>query len=162
MSKDYGIAQYYAALRVGPIVLITAVGQAPNLNTQVTLEQLPWRIYPPQFGLFFETPGIQLPAIRPFVVSAVFPYPEKETELTIIDAAGRHDIKIASVFPFAPLEREVQGREDYVAYQQIGVANCMIAPADAMVPMIYSRAFGPASYAACEAWIKKNCQPPGK
>ena len=157
MSKDYGIAQYYSALRVGPIVLITAVGQTPNFNTQVTLEQLPWRIYPPLFGLFFETPAIQLPAIRPFAVSGVFPYPEKEP-----DAAGRHDVRIATAFPFVPLEREVQGREDYVAYQQIGVANCMIAPADAMVPMIYSRAFGPASYAACEAWIKKNCQAPGK
>ena len=162
MSKDYGIAQSYTALRVGPIVVITAVGQAPNFNTQVTVEQLPWRIYPPLFGLFFETPAIQLPAIRPFAVAGVFPYPEKETELTIFDAAGRHAIRVASAFPFEPLEREAAGREDFIAYQQIGVANCMIAPADAMVPMIYRRAFGPASYPACEAWIAKNCQPQGK
>ena len=158
LLKEYGIAQYYQAIRLfDTAVLIVAAGQAPNLNTRVTVEQLPWRIYPPLFGLFFETPEVQLPAIRPFVVTGVFPYPKDVDKLTIIDAAGRHDIGILGAFPFAQVERELKERQDYVAYQQIGVANCMIAPADAMVPMIYSRAFGPASYTDCEAWIKKNC-----
>ena len=69
-------------------VLIVAIGEAPNLNTRVTLEQLPWRIYPPHFGLFFETPQIALPATRPFVVWQVAGYPAGLTELVIVDANG--------------------------------------------------------------------------
>ena len=158
MPREYGIAQYYWSIRLGdPAVLIGAVGQAPNLNTRVSIEQLPWRIYPPLFGLFFETPEIQLPAIRPFAVTGIFPFPKGVDKLTVIDAAGRHDIEILGAFPFVAVEREMKERQDYIAYQQIGVANCMIAPADAMVPMIYSKAFGPASYPDCKAWIDRNC-----
>ena len=160
MAKEYGIAQFYNAVRLAPTaVLIVAVGQAPNLNTQVSLEQLPWRIFPPQFGLFFDTPQIHLPAMRPFVVPAVFPFPDGRNELTIFDAAGAHKIAILDAFPFSAMEKErhLPGLKDFVAYQQLGVANCMIAPEGAMVPMIYSRAFGPASYAECEDWISKNC-----
>lgn len=160
MSKDYGIAQFYQAARLtDTTVLIVAVGQAPNLNTQVTIEQLPWRIFPPQFGLFFDTPAISLPALRPFVVSAVFPYPKDIDMLRIVDATGAHKLEIFSAFPFSAVERErhLQGQKEFNAYQQIGVANCMIAPEGAMVPMIYTKAFGPAAYAECEAWIAKNC-----
>jgi len=152
MSKQYGIARLYQALRLADTaVLIMAVGEAPNFNTRVSLEQLPWRIFPPQFGLFFDTPEIQLPALRPFAVSAVFPYPKDVADLTIVDAAGRHKVAILSAFPFPAAEREkhLQGQKEFIAYQQIGVANCMIAPEDAMVPMIYTKAFGPASYAEC-------------
>jgi hypothetical protein len=158
MLKDYGIAQYYQAARLlDTAVLIVAAGQAPNLNTRVTLEQLPWRIFPPLFGLFFETPEVSLPATRPFVVTGVFPYPKGIDKLTVIDAAGRHDIAILGAFPFEPLEKEVAARQDFVAYRQTGGTNCMIAPADAMVPMIYSRAFGPAPHDECQAWVDKNC-----
>jgi hypothetical protein len=100
---------------------------------------------------------VQLPATRPFVVSGVFLYPKDAEKLTIIDAAGRHDVEVLAAFPFGALEREQKEGQDFIAYQQIGAPNCMIAPADAMVPMIYSRGFGPGSYAECKAWIDKNC-----
>ncbi len=87
LLKEYGIAQYYQAIRLfDTAVLIVAAGQAPNFNTR-DRRTAPWRIYPPLFGLFFETPEVQLPAIRPFVVTGVFPYPKDVDKLTIIDAA---------------------------------------------------------------------------
>ena len=80
MTKQFGVADLYQATRLAETsVLITAVGEAPNLNTIVTLEMLPWKIYPPQFGLFFETPQVSLPATRPFLVWGIFPYPGVRT-----------------------------------------------------------------------------------
>jgi hypothetical protein len=158
MTKEFGVAHTYEAARIhGAAVVIVAVGEAPYLNTRVTLEQLPWRIYPPHFGLFFETPPFGLPATRPFVVSAVVGYPADIDELTIIDANGRHLVKIVSVIQFRAAKVDVNAEKEFLAYKQIGFANCMIAPVDAVVPMIFRRAFGPASYADCEAWIAQNC-----
>ena len=76
MTKEFGIAQLYQAARLtDAAVIIVATGETPNFNTRVTIEQLPWRIYPPHFGLFFETPAIALPAKRPFAVSAIVGFP---------------------------------------------------------------------------------------
>ena len=158
MTKEFGVARTYEAARIhGAAVVIIAAGEAPYLNTRVTLEQLPWRIYPPHFGLFFETPEIALPAIRPFVVWAVVGFPADIDELTIIDANGRHVVKIAGAIQFRSAKEDVNADKAFLAYRQIGFPNCMIAPFDAMVPMIFTRAFGPASYAECEAWIAQNC-----
>jgi hypothetical protein len=107
MLKEFGIAHTYQAARIaGVAVAIAATGEAPNFNTRVTLEQLPWKIYPPHFGLFFEHPQITLPATRPFVVSTLVGYPTDIDELTVIDANGRHIVKIqASMMLGAPRER---------------------------------------------------------
>jgi hypothetical protein len=159
MTKQFGVADLYQATRLAETsVLITAVGEAPNLNTIVTLEMLPWKIYPPQFGLFFETPQVSLPATRPFLVWGIFPYPKRENDLAVFDSAGRHSVPILGTFPFEATDKRSGVMGAFIAYQQIGVpTNCMIAPADAMVPMIYRKGFGPASYADCEDWIAKNC-----
>lgn len=159
MTKQFGVAHDYQAMRLADTsVLIMAVGEAPNLNTIVTLEMLPWKIYPPQFGLFFETPQVSLPATRPFIVWGTFPYPKREDALVVLDAAGRHTRQILGTFPFEAADMRAAATDAYIAYQQIGVpSNCMIAPENAMVPMIYRRGFGPASYADCQDWIAKNC-----
>ncbi len=159
MAKEYGVAQIYRAARAPgfPLVVICAAGETPNLNTRVTIEQLPWRIFPPHFGLFFETPPIFLPATRPFAVWHAAGYPVGVDEVMIIDANGRHVVKIEPTLAPSPEGRDVNAGEQFLAYKQIGFPNCMIAPVDAMVPMIFARAFGPASYADCEAWIAQNC-----
>jgi hypothetical protein len=158
MAKEFGVAESYQAARIhGVVVAIIAIGQAPNLNTLVTIEQLPWRIYPPHFGLFFEQPIIVLPTTRPFVVTALVGFPTDRDELTIIDANGRHVVKIGSVLEFRAAKQDVNAEKAFIAYKQLGFPNCMIAPEDAMVPMIFARAFGPDTYAACEAWIAQNC-----
>lgn len=159
MAKDFGVAHDYQAARLTDFaILIAAVGEAPNLNTRVTLEQLPWRIYPPHFGLFFETPQITLPATRPFVVWQVAGYPAAPTEVVIIDANGRHVVKLEKTFGLRSMTEQVNAEKAFLAYRQVGVpGNCMVAPFDAMVPMIFQRAFGPATYADCEAWVAQNC-----
>ena len=102
MTKEFGIAQLYQAARLtDAAVIIIATGETPNFNTRVTIEQLPWRIYPPHFGLFFETPEIALPAKRPFAVSAIVGFPGERNELTIIDACGRHVLNIRRRSNFA-------------------------------------------------------------
>lgn len=158
MTKEFGIAHTYQATRIHDVaVTIVAAGVAPNLNTRVALEQLPWRIYPPHFGLFFEHPQIGLPAIKPFVVTAVFAYPADVGELAVIDANGRHAVKIGDSMAFHAAEAGINEEKAFLAYKQIGAPNCMIAPVDAVVPMIFVRAFGPDTYAACEGWIAQNC-----
>ena len=158
MAKEFGVATYTAMKVTEVLVLITAHGTAPNWNTRVTLEQLPWRIWPPRFGLYFDTPDIALPALRPFTVSGLFAYPASLGQVTIIDAAGQHDVKIGSAMMLdAAAEDRVNADKAFNAYQQIGVANCMIAPVDAMVPMIFRKAHGPDTYKGCEDWIARNC-----
>jgi hypothetical protein len=159
MTKEFGVAHLYQATRLTDFaVLIVAIGEAPNLNTRVTLEQLPWRIYPPHFGLFFETPQIALPATRPFVVWQVAGYPPGLTEIVIVDANGRHVVQLAKAIELRSATEQVNAEKAFLAYRQIGVPNnCMVAPFDAMVPMIFQRAYGPATYADCEAWIAQNC-----
>jgi hypothetical protein len=158
MSKEFGVATYTAIKVADVLVLITAHGTAPNWNTSVTLEQLPWRIWPPRFGLFFDTPDIALPALRPFIVSNLFVYPASLGQVTIIDAGGQHDVTIGSAMMLdAAAEDRVNADKAFNAYQQIGVANCMIAPVDAVVPMIFRKAHGPDTYKGCQDWIARNC-----
>lgn len=158
MAKEYGIATYRAVKMLDALLLITAEGVAPNWNTRVTLEQLPWRIWPPRFALYFDSPDIVLPALRPFSISNVFLYPASLGEVTIIDAAGQHVVKIDPPHAIdTALHERANSEKAFNAYQQIGVANCMIAPVDAMVPMIFRKAHGPDTYKGCETWIATNC-----
>ncbi len=155
MSKHYGVGTY-KALRLTPsAILIVAFGHAPNLTTRVSLEQLPWRIFPPWFALFFDEPPISLPATRRFVEVKVFPYPKGQTTVTIIDAGGTHTVKIEDEFDFARLSAPADGM--FLVYQQLGRDNCIVVPEDALVPAIFARAFGPASEADCIAWATANC-----
>ena len=73
--------------------------------------------------------------------------------MTIIDATGSHAVKIGSAIELEKANAE----KAFNAYQQLGVANCMIAPVDAMVPMIFRKARGPDTYKGCEDWIANNC-----
>lgn len=155
MSKHYGVGTY-KALRLTPsAILIIAFGQAPNLTTHVTLEQLPWRIFPPWFALFFDEPPISLPATRPFLEAKVFPYPKGKDTVTIIDAGGVHTVGIVDEFDFAKLSAPADGK--FLVYQQLGRDNCIVVPEDALVPAIFARAFGPASESECVDWAKANC-----
>ena len=159
MAKEFGVATYVAMKVTEALVLITAHGTAPNWNTRVTLEQLPWRIWPPRFGLYFDTPDIALPALRPFTVSSLFAYPASLGQVTIIDAAGQHEVKIGSAID-AGRSRRGQGQcraRRSTPTSRSACANCMIAPVDAMVPMIFRKAHGPDTYKGCEDWIAKNC-----
>lgn len=156
MSKHYGVGTYRVIRIADHAILVIAEGFAPNLTTKVSIEQLPWRIFPPQFALFFDEPPIGLPALKPFVVSAVFAYPKDRDSVTIIDAAGAHEIKIGGEINW--LQMEAQADEgQFIVYRQIGRSNCLIVPHDRIVPAIFARAFGPASQADCKAWAAQHC-----
>ena len=101
-----------------------------------------------------------MPATRPFLVGHLSLSQACRNDLAIFNSAGAHRVPILETFPFEATDKRsgLMGAKDFIAYQQIGVpTNCMIAPDGAMVPMIYSKGFGPASYADCEDWIAKNC-----
>lgn len=91
------------------------------------------------------------------MVWTVAGFPAGLTELTIVDANGRHVVQIAKAIELRSATEQVNAEKAFLAHKQIGFPNCMIAPFDAMVSMIFQRAFGPASYADCEAWIAQNC-----
>ena len=80
------------------------------------------------------------------------------TEIVIVDANGRHVVQIARAIELRSATEQVNAEKAFLAYRQIGVPNnCMVAPFDAMVPMIFQRAYGPATHAECEAWVAQNC-----
>jgi hypothetical protein len=51
--RDFGRGTY-KCLRMGDFILLRAEGTLPNLNSTAELEQMPWRIWPPRFGLYFQ------------------------------------------------------------------------------------------------------------
>ncbi|MDX2202558.1 MAG: hypothetical protein NW223_07400 [Hyphomicrobiaceae bacterium] len=155
MSKFYGVGSYRAQRIAPTFIAIIATGTTPNLPTRVTVEQLPWRIYPPRFALFFEEPAITVPATRPFVEAGFFLYPKDQDVVTVIDAAGSHAVDI--VGELALVEMQLAGSSTYAVYQQIGTTTCIVAPDDAILPAIYTRVYGPASEADCTAWAAANC-----
>jgi hypothetical protein len=87
----------YQAHRIGTVLLITAEGDLPNQNQFVDIRELPWKIYPPQFGLFFYTPAVVLAAIRHFHFTKQFGFPPKVPEVTINDVDGPHRVRIEDI-----------------------------------------------------------------
>ena len=84
----------YACLRVADFILLHAEGSLPNWNSQAELVQMPWRIWPPQFGLYFQDQQISLPALRPFAISALFGFPRTATTVVVHDADGTRNVAI--------------------------------------------------------------------
>ena len=42
----------YSAHRTGGVVTLTAIGEFPNFNDKADFEELPFDIFPPQFGFY--------------------------------------------------------------------------------------------------------------
>lgn len=153
-SKDYGRAAY-KAFRSGGFLHIIATGETPNLTDQAVLEQLPFRIFPPMFGLFFITQDVSLPALRPFTVELQTLFPAEATTVRVQDADGDHAVPIADLGA-APLPAAPDTGNDFCVYQWIGINPYMIAKCDAIVPAVYSRVFGPGTRAACDQYIREH------
>jgi hypothetical protein len=96
--KEFGRATYRAYRLFGQVFLI-ATGQTPNWNDKVDFEQLPYRTFPPTWGLFFITPDVTMPAVRPFVNDEAIAYPYGIPTVSIEDADGLHVVPIAEVVP---------------------------------------------------------------
>ena len=157
MSKVFGEG-IYSAYRQNDVLHVTATGQKPTLQTRVSLDQLPFLIFPPRLGLFFETEGFTSPIVTPFEIEKAFPnYPRKATVVNITDKNGSHAIDIVEKAPqISSLIISNPEEADFVVYQQIGTSHFLIAKSSEIVPAIYFRVFGPDTYAHCQAYISEH------
>lgn len=147
----------YKAHRTGGVVTLTATGEFPNFNDKADFDQLPFRIFPPQFGFYFIQQDITLPAIKPFCYSEVIIFPTIAQSLTIIDADGPHIVGIEEIHVQEPTECKPSGSEQgFCVFAIIGGTRLLIAKCDSILPAIYRRVFGPATYVECEQYVGSN------
>jgi len=155
-KKEFGKAQY-KAFRNGDLVKVIATGTVSGMNVKTDIEQLPFYIYPPMFGFYFIVPDIVLPALRPFVYEEDVPFPKSAGGITILDVDGKHNIKIEeSVTPVSQPTSPAPSDTGYCVFSWIGTDALKIAKCDAILPAVYSRVYGPASYGECEKHVKDN------
>lgn len=149
-SKDLGKAEYMA-IRNGNLVKIIATGVVPGMNVKVDIEQLPFLIQPPMFALYFIRPDIVLPAVRPFIYEEEVVFPKTAARLSINDADGRHIVEIENGAPPAdPPVLPAPGDKGYCVFSWTGIDQLKIAKCDAALPAVYSRIFGPDTFAECQ------------
>ncbi len=99
----------YQCIRIGNVVLLRAEGMLSHANDRAVLEQMPWRIWPPQFGLYVVSPAIALPALRPFAISELFAFPRSAKVLVVHDADGAHEVTIGGLpadHPFTTFDHQ--------------------------------------------------------
>lgn len=84
----------YRAYNIVGVVHVVAVGIAPHIQTKVSLTQLPIRIFPPMFALYFTDPEVVSPAIKPFEAEASFATDVLVEFVTVLDARGQHAVRV--------------------------------------------------------------------
>lgn len=85
----------YSAVQQNGKVTITATGQHPTAGWQTKLDQLPQRIYPPEFQLLCQAPvGPAAQVITAFETSVEFTASGTVRRVTVVDAGGRHRIPV--------------------------------------------------------------------
>lgn len=155
--KELGRATY-KAYRMFGVTYLVAAGQTPNWNDKVDFEQLPFRIFPPMYGLFFISQDLQMPAVKPFVYEERILFPTSANIVRIQDADGIHDVPIAEVVPpdIGLHALAIEGGANYCVFSWIGINSMMIAKCDAVVPAVYTKVYGPATHADCERYIASH------
>jgi hypothetical protein len=157
MTKTFGEG-IYGAYRQDGVLRVTASGHKPTPQTKVTLEHLPFLIFPPRLGLLFETDGITNPMVVPFDIEKAFPnYPPKAKFVSIVDKNGLHAIDIhEKPNSHSPLKIGDPSEASFVVYERIGTMHYLISKADDVVLAIYTKVFGPDSYANCQAYVASH------
>lgn len=87
-----GVGTYYA-YQIGPVVELLASGSV-RVNMTAALHTAPINVFPPQYGLFFFVPPVQLPAEKPFIAQASFQVRGAVRSLIVFDRGGRHDVPV--------------------------------------------------------------------
>ncbi|QPF83729.1 hypothetical protein IC762_29145 [Bradyrhizobium genosp. L] len=159
MPKEFGQG-IFSAYRQDGVLHVVATGQKPTLQTKVTIDQLPFMIFPPEFALNFETDGITSPIVVPFDIDQAIPsYPKTVKFVIIVDKNGTHKIDIVDKPDSVGNATTDPTAANFVVYQQIGTDRYMIAKSDAIVPAIYFKVFGPDTYAKCQAYVAAHTKP---
>ena len=152
-DKHYGRASY-RAFRATGFLHIIASGETSNLNDQVIIEQLPFLIRPPMFGLFCVTQDIALPALRPFSVEIRTLFPTSTNAVRIQDTDGDHMVPITDIAAPASPPQDIGSH--LCVFEWIETNPHVIAECDAIVPAVYSRAFGPDTRERCVQYIRDH------
>jgi hypothetical protein len=160
-TKELGRAKY-SAFRIGGITHVMAVGETPNWNDKVDIEQLPFRIFPPWYALYFISPDVRIPTNRPFAYHEAIAYPKEPKIIRIQDEDGMHDVPIATlavpdITDLPPPKRDA----NYCVFNNLASKDLLIAECDTPLPRIYGRVFGPATLAECEKFVKEKGGTPG-
>jgi len=156
-SKELGIAEC-SAVRVGNnVVEIVAVGTVSAVNIKVDIEQLPFFIHPPMFALYFLTPPIVLPAIHPFCYKERVSFPKDSEVITVLDADGQHVIKVQEI-EVPQIEKKLPAPTDtgFCVFLWVGTSKLQISSCDEMVPSVFSREYGPATFGECQTYVDDN------
>ena len=159
-TKELGRAKY-SAFRIGSTTRVFAAGVTPNWNDKVDIEELPFRIFPPWYALYFISQTFQLPAERPFLYQEAIAYPKDPKTIRIQDADGMHDVPIVNlaipdITDVPPPKRDVT----FCVCNSLASKDLMIAECDAPLPHIFGRVFGPATLAECEKFVKEKAGTP--
>lgn len=156
-DKQPGKAKY-RAFRFGHMTMLVATGETPNFNDKTDFEELPLRIFPPMYGFYFIHPDILLPAVRPFVYQEVITFPASANQIRIQDADGVHDVAIEEV-PAPTQEQAAPAPNDpgYCVFSlTMNERLLFTAKCDAILPAIYTKVFGPDTYANCQRYIQEH------
>ena len=85
----------YSATQSAGTVTITATGEHPTAGYEIKLVPSPLRIWPPQHLLAHKKPdGLVAQIITPFTITATFKSSDPIKEITITDAAGKHEVTV--------------------------------------------------------------------
>ncbi|WP_159009579.1 hypothetical protein [Bradyrhizobium sp. S69] len=145
----------FSAYRQDGIAHLSAIGQKPSPQTKVTIDQLPFLIYPPRFALMFETDGITNPLVMPFDIDRAIPnYPPDVKFISVMDKNGLHAIDILDL----PATGNGGLIDDpnaaiFAVFRQINGDQYLIAKADSAILAIFIKVFGPDTYANCQAYV---------
>jgi len=168
-KRVLGVGAFYQAVFVqrSDLVRLTASGVLPCLNYVAQLEQRPERILPPMWDLAFYVTDTCLTALKPFNLSVEFPG-GGASEIYVRDSTNEHRIRIetpqAQLATAAGFVSPVHA-DRWVVYALLTSrlddrhTGCLVVPYGTVVPAIYYLAYGPASKAACDEFVDKECSP---
>lgn len=147
-----------SAKRAGPITYLTATGICKTDGETHDFRQLPFFIYPPQWGFFVNVGGSTLKVSDSFSYTELIQYPPDVDFVHVKTEGGSELVKIENVSidftPYGEGETGIVGA--FSVFNRIGTTEYIIAKADAILPAIYKHVFGPATYGECEKYMKDH------
>ena len=148
-----------SAKRAGPITYLEAKGTSKEAGETYDFLQLPFFIYPPRWGFMIKSIGTSpLKAGESFSYSELIPYPHDVDFVAVQTETGIHHVTIEKV-PFDLVPYKGNGNTvvgEFSVFNRINTAEYLIAKDDAILPAIYRKVFGPASYDECEKYVKDH------
>lgn len=148
-----------SAKRAGPITYLEATGSCKEAGETYDFLQLPFFIFPPRWGFMIKSVGSShLKAGDSFTYSEFVPYPRDVDFVVVQTETGLQHVKIEEV-PFNLVPYKGEGTTvvgEFSVFNRINTTEYLIAKDDAILPAIYRKVFGPASYDDCEKYVKDH------